>query len=215
MDTDALVETLRDAGLSPYQAEAYVTVLDLGTASATAVADASGVPAPRIYDVLASLEEAGYLETYEQETLQARAHDPAEILDDLESRADRLRTAAEAVEQRWEQPELEGATVSVVKRFRTVLDRARLFVRRADHRIQLLVTPEHFAALRPDLVDAHERGVYVRASIHTGPDEPFPDMDLVAGACREARHRTLPAPFVALVDRQRTCFTHHPDSVER
>jgi len=215
MDTDALVETLRDAGLSPYQAEAYVTVLGLGTASATAVAEESGVPAPRIYDVLADLEAAGYVETYEQDTLQVRAHEPAEMLADLQSRADRFEAAAEAVEQRWERPELDGTAVSVVKRFETVLDRARQFVGRADYRIQLSVTPEHFAALRPALVDARDRDVYVRASIHTGPDEPFPDRDLVEGACREARHRTLPAPFVALVDRQRTCFTHHPDSVEQ
>ena len=49
MDAGALRSTLEDAGLSPYQAEAYVTLLDLGAASATTVAEASGVPDPRIY----------------------------------------------------------------------------------------------------------------------------------------------------------------------
>jgi len=215
METDALRETLQEAGLSPYQAAAYVAVLELGTASATEVADHGDVPAPRIYDVLASLEQADYVETYEQESLHVRAHGPAEMLDDLRSRADRLQSAAEEVEDRWEQPELDDNAVSVVQQFQTILDRARLFVRNAEHRIQLSVTPEHFEALRPALVEADERGVHVRASVHTWPDEPAPDPGLVEDACREARYRTLPAPFVALVDRQKTCFTHHPDSFDR
>jgi len=54
MDDDELSAVLYDAGLSPYQAEAYVTLLELGTATATAVADACEVPDPRIYDCSAT-----------------------------------------------------------------------------------------------------------------------------------------------------------------
>ncbi|MFC7136897.1 TrmB family transcriptional regulator [Halobaculum litoreum] len=104
MDTESLVETLEAAGLSPYQSAAYVALLDLGTASATDVADASGVPAPRIYDVLRTLEELEYIETYEEGSLRARAHSPSIVLDDLRGRANRLEAAAEEVEDRWEQP---------------------------------------------------------------------------------------------------------------
>jgi len=46
MKDEELVEILEDAGLSPYQAEAYVTLLALGNASATDVADACDVPDP-------------------------------------------------------------------------------------------------------------------------------------------------------------------------
>ncbi|TKX51791.1 transcriptional regulator, partial [Halorubrum sp. SP3] len=52
MDTEELLETLQAADLSYYQANAYVTLLELGTASATEVAQASDVPDARIYDVL-------------------------------------------------------------------------------------------------------------------------------------------------------------------
>lgn len=44
MDTTTLAATLADAGLSPYQADAYVALLDLGSASAGQLADASDVP---------------------------------------------------------------------------------------------------------------------------------------------------------------------------
>ena len=214
MDTDELVETLETAGLSPYQAEAYVALLELGTASATEVADTSGVPKPRIYDVIDALETQGYVETYETDTLGARAHSPADVLDDLRSRASRFEAAAEEVEQRWEQPDIENAGTSVVKRFQTVLERAKAFIREAEYQIQLSVTTREFERLRPLLCDAHERGVSVRISIHTEPEEEAPSPDRFAGTCLEARHRRLPAPFVALVDREKTCFCHHPGSID-
>ena len=47
------------------------------------VAEASDVPDPRIYDVLRDLADAGYIETYEQDLLYARAVSPEEVLDDL------------------------------------------------------------------------------------------------------------------------------------
>ncbi|WP_277552967.1 TrmB family transcriptional regulator [Halobaculum limi] len=215
METESLVETLEAAGLSPYQAEAYVALLNLGTASATDVADASGVPAPRIYDVLRSLEDLDYIETYEQGSLRARAHSPSIVLDDLRRRATRLEEAAEEVEQRWEEPELEAGDASIVTRFRTVVERAESFIDEATHQILLSTTVEHLQELTPALRRATERGVSVRVSVHTEKEDLPPTRDLFEGVCLEARHRPLPAPFVALADRRRASFAHHPDSYDR
>lgn len=76
MNTDDLVAVLKQAGFSPYQADAYVTLLELGATAASELADASDVPGPRIYDVLGDLEDRGYVVTYEQDRLYARARDP-------------------------------------------------------------------------------------------------------------------------------------------
>ncbi|PSQ03849.1 TrmB family transcriptional regulator [Halobacteriales archaeon QS_6_71_20] len=215
METESLVETLEAAGLSPYQAEAYVTLLELGTASATDVAEASGVPAPRIYDVLRSLEEREYIETYEQGSLRARAHSPTTVLDDLRERADRLEQAAEEVEHRWEQPELDAGDASIVTRFRTVVERAESFIADASHQILLSTTATNLRRLAPALREASGRGVSVRVSVHTADGEAPPSPELFDGVCLEARHRPLPAPFVALADRRQASFAHHPDSYDR
>ena len=215
METESLVETLEAAGLSPYQADAYVALLELGTASATDVAEASGVPAPRIYDVLRTLEEQEYIETYEDGSLQARAHSPSVVLDDLRRRADRLEAAAEEVEQRWEQPELEAGGASIVTRFRTVIERAETFIEDANHQILLSTTAANLRRLAPALRDATDRGVSVRVSVHTDDASERPDSSLFEDICVEARHRPLPAPFVALADRRQASFAHHPDSYDR
>jgi len=187
----------------------------MGTASATEIADESGVPGPRIYDVLRSLADRGYVETYEQDTLQARAHDPNDVLTDLRERAEQFEAAAEEIETRWQQPELKHNKVSIVKRFETVLDRTRQFIEESTHQIHLSVTAADLDELKESLKSAHERGVAIHISLHALGDERPPPAETFDGIAREVRYRQLPAPFVALVDRQKTCFFHHPDAVDQ
>lgn len=215
METDDLVDVLERTGLAPYEARAYTALLDAGAAAATDVADASGVPGPRVYDVLRSLSDRGYVELFEAETLRARAHDPGEVLADLRDRADDLEAAAEEVEERWEQPELGDHGASIVTRYRTVIDRARLFVREATTQVHLSARPRDVERLREPLAAAHDRGVTVHLLVQTAVDEEPPPAGAVADVCTEARHRPLPTPFVALVDGQRACFAHHPESFDQ
>jgi sugar-specific transcriptional regulator TrmB len=211
MESEDLRDTLQAAGLSPYQSKAYVAMLELGTASARELVAESDVPDPRIYDVVRSLEDRGYVETYEQDTLRVRAHDPAEVLADLESRADRLASAAEEIEERWEQPELDAHAASIVQRFETVVDRARMFIEDAENQIQLSASPSQFEELRDALAAARERGVYVQLSLYTDvdADDVLPSRAELAATATEARHRPIPSPFMALVDRQKACFAPH------
>jgi sugar-specific transcriptional regulator TrmB len=215
MDSEELRGTLRDAGLSQYQAEAYCALLRLGSASATELADASAVPTARIYDVLRDLEDRGYIETYEQDSLRARASDPQTVLSDLRDRASRLESAAEEIQERWQAPAVERHRVSIVKRFDTVRERAATAIREADSEVQVAVSPAEFRALRDALASAHERGALVYVCLCTDPqsDEEPPTADELRGAATEVRHRTLPTPFVALIDRTHTCFAPHAGSL--
>ncbi|QUO49027.1 TrmB family transcriptional regulator [Halorubrum ruber] len=215
MDADSLTETLENAGLSPYQAAVYVALLDLRTATATEIANESDIPTPRVYDVIDALAERGYVEKYEQGTIKVRAHSPGKVLEDLENRIDQLESATAEIEDRWEQPPLEKSTASIVKQFQTVIDRARLFIEQAETRVYVSVTAEQLEMLRDPLKRAHERGVAVYILVNTESSEDRPTVDSIAGICREARYRGLPAPFVASVDRQSACFSHHPDAVNQ
>jgi len=52
---------LREMGLSEYEAGAYLALLRQGTGTAKEIANASGIPQSRIYDVLEKLEEKGFV----------------------------------------------------------------------------------------------------------------------------------------------------------
>lgn len=53
---------LKELGLCQYEANAYVCLLQRGTSTAQEVADGAGVPQPRAYDTLDSLEEKGFVD---------------------------------------------------------------------------------------------------------------------------------------------------------
>ncbi|WP_135661517.1 TrmB family transcriptional regulator [Halorhabdus rudnickae] len=217
MDETELTTVLEDAGLSPYQASAYVEVLKLGSASATTIAKESDVPDPRIYDVLRDLEEYGYVETYEQDSLRARAYSTESVLEDLRDRASNFKTAAEEIEQLWEAPTMETHTVNFVKRIDTVLDRAAAIIREATDQIQLAVNLDQYKRLRPAIKAAHDNGVHVRMGIYIDEEngEQLPDKSELKRVATEVGYRTVPMAFIALVDRTTTCFAPHELSMNR
>lgn len=213
MDTGELKAVLESAGLSQYQANAYVTLLEHGSASASDLADASGVPGPRIYDVLRDLEDEGYVVTYEQDRLYARATDPEEALSGLRAQINQYETAVDEIQHRWQEPDSNDHEITLIRRFRTVLDRARADIESAERHVQLAVAPEQFIELRPLLADAHDRGVYIQISLYVPPDEDLPfEESAFEGTCTEARRRELQNAFFLLTDRTRLCFAPHVDS---
>lgn len=204
MDTEMLRATLEDIGLTQYDADAYVTVLELGSASATEISDASDVPQARIYDVLRNLESRGYVETYEKGSLHARARDPDEVIEKLDAYADTVTQAGSELRDRWEQPTVENHQVSVIRPVSTTYDRAVEQIADAVNEIEVALTPEQFREFRENFASARDRGVVVKATL-TGVDE-LPDLDF-EGAVTEARHRHLPTPFLLLADRMSVSFT--------
>jgi sugar-specific transcriptional regulator TrmB len=215
MDTDELHSVLEDAGLSPYQADAYATLLELGSASASEIATTSGVPQPRIYDVLRGLEDDGYVTTYDRDRLYAQANDPSEALSGLRGAIERYETAIGEIESRYQASEVDEGDVSLVRRFRTVFEHAREVIETADDHIQLAATPDQFRKLHTELQAAHERGVHVQLSLHVSLGDDLPlDQSEFEGVCTEVRRRDLQGPFLLLADRQRACYATRSDLSE-
>lgn len=208
MDTETLRDTLENTGLTQYEADAYIAVLELQSGAATEVANASDVPQARIYDVLRSLESKGYIETYEQGTLHARAHHPDKVLDELEAYADTVSNAAKEIKERWTQPSVENHKVSVVKPQSSIFHRAEEAIASAEEEIEVAVTPAQFKQLRDSLAEAYQRNVVVKITLTSESEdhaEWISDLEF-DGVAAEVRHRRLPTPFLLLVDRNRVCF---------
>lgn len=213
MDDRALREALENTGLTQYQADAYLALLELGSAPAADIAETSGVPGPRIYDVLRDLEDSGHVELFKQGRLHARVHDPSSILETLEARQREFEAATESIEERWERPDIDTYAVSIVKRIDTALERAERAIARADNQVKLCVgqdAVERFVdPLEEVAADEVHLKVCLSADVRNGDTPLPPELD---GPFVEVRWRDLPAPFLAIVDRDTVCFAPHQDS---
>ncbi|WP_228546133.1 TrmB family transcriptional regulator [Halegenticoccus tardaugens] len=217
METEKLRKGLSEAGLSKYQVNAYVTILELGTTQATTVAEKADIPRSRVYDVLRDLEDEGYVETFKQDSLSVRAREPSEVFSKLRSRANLLSETAAEIQDRWEQTSVGGHRISVFKRVDTVVKRAEEAIRNATNQVQLSLTPTQFERLSPALREAYADEVFVSVSFNESPHHPeeLPPDSALADTVTEARHRNLPAPFLVLVDRDLTCYAPHERPIDQ
>ncbi len=214
MDRERLSEALEYAGLTTYQAEAYLTLLELGSAPAVEVGRNCPVPVSQIYDVLRDLEDRGYIETMEQEKLHAKPRPPETVLEELTGRGELLVDAAAEIEERYQQPNTMEARISVTKHPETVVKHATELIEDATVVVDIAATFEQLESMLPELRSAQRRGVYVRATGYP-PDEGVTVSDYaLEGAISELRICSIPGPFLVTIDRHRTCFAPNSRSDE-
>lgn len=208
MDADDLRRALENAGLTQYEAEAYLTLVEYGQLPAVDVSSKSSIPTSQVYDTLRSLEEQGFVETIEGDRLHAEPNSPDEILTELRTRGSLLTDAAAELEDRWEEPEVDEHRVGVVKRPETVFEHVRTKLQEASVTSELAMTFDQLELLLPELEDAADRGVFVRIHLYSEPDlrEKAASLGL-ANSPLNIRVGTIPGPFLAIIDRHQTYFT--------
>lgn len=77
---EGVLKALRELGLTEYEVQAYVTLINGGQMSASEVSTASGVPYSRIYDVLGRLEARGFLQTQRGRPTKYIPKAPSEVM---------------------------------------------------------------------------------------------------------------------------------------
>ncbi|MFC4986842.1 TrmB family transcriptional regulator sugar-binding domain-containing protein [Saliphagus infecundisoli] len=209
MKLDEIESVLEAYGLSPYQANAFLTVLELRDASVSEINEASNVPQPRIYDVLETLNEKGIIETYEKGSLRARITDPTTFIDSLEQLGEDLYDTADIIDDYYQKPPLEKHSFEIYDDFQQVLKHAVEDVRQSTDSINLALSASSFLQLHNPLKEAIENDIIINISIHitegskTGIDDLMP---YLRDAASEVRYRETSAPFLALVDSHRSYF---------
>lgn len=98
---NSAVENLVQLGLKEYEARIYVALVGLGEANVRRIHEVSGVPRPRVYDVLNALDEKGFIEIRQGSPLMYKAVRPDIVVSflkkDLDTAALEIVNALEAL----------------------------------------------------------------------------------------------------------------------
>ena len=81
---EAVTDRLVQLGFSTYEARTYVGLLGTGTATGYAVANATGVPQPKVYETLRRLKERGAVVQISGQPVRWSAIPPAALLEQLD-----------------------------------------------------------------------------------------------------------------------------------
>jgi len=177
--TDDADELLARLDLREYETQALRELLTLGRSTAPNLAEATGIPRARIYEVLSELADRGFIEVIPGRPKEYQAKHPGEILD----------RAVENERQDYEsfRNEIEDHRADFVETFGPIFERAsedvtptedlfhvvdvgdpsetetRQLYHEAEDEIAIMTKSfEYLDAVRPALEDALNRGVEIR-----------------------------------------------------
>jgi sugar-specific transcriptional regulator TrmB len=178
-------------GLTEYERTALVELLTLGRTTAPNLAEAAGIPKARVYGVLDSLADEGYVKVIPGRPKHYQPHDPATILDRAEeNRRQELESFVQDLDAEREsflaefQPRFEaaGEDITATEELFYVVDvgepserETRRIYHEAGDRICILSKAfEYVDTVETALADALARGVTVQV-ILLHPDMLSPD----------------------------------------
>lgn len=175
-DPSDLLETL---DLREYEMTALEHLLRIGRTTAPNLSEATGIPRARIYDILSSLSERGFVEEIPGRPKQYQPKSPSDILDraienrrqSFESyratiedrRADFLETFQPLFEQASEDTTPTEDLFHVVDVGEPSETETRLLYEAAEREIHVLTKGfEYLDSIRPAFEDAYDRGIPIR-----------------------------------------------------
>jgi sugar-specific transcriptional regulator TrmB len=206
---DDLQRTLERVGerltLGEYEIEAYLAVLEHGELTASEVAEATGVPQPRVYDTARSLADRGLVELRESRPMKIVAVDPEEAFGDVESS---LVDLVASLSARYTAPARDTEAVTLVKSRATILRHLREVIESAEYELLVALTPDLLRRFREPLAEAVDRGASVELVVAPAERAPAPEtFDYGAVSTTARARRGITTPVVAVADGTYSVYT--------
>jgi len=178
-DTETVRQLLQQYGFSAAAADAYLTVVGHGSATASTVAEEADISTSHVYDVCDELEADGFVTVRSDRTPTViRAVPPDRAFDSLRSD---LGTLQSAVTDRYQRPETDDEDITVVKSRSTIVRQLRSYIRAAESEVVIQLPVGQLPEVADALRAARDRGVLVLLSL-CGDADPAVGSAPVAGA---------------------------------
>jgi sugar-specific transcriptional regulator TrmB len=167
MNDEDAVEALDALGLSTYEAKVFIGLQKLGAGSAREVAEVTDVPRSQVYGAADALADYGLVDVHQGSPTRFRPVDieeaRAQLVDRLESTADRAFDHIQTVSGQYEASEARSESLWTVSGSDTITTRAASLVEDATDRVVYGTDePEHLQGpIAEALEDAAGRGVDV------------------------------------------------------
>ena len=170
------LEPLIELGFTNLEAMIYAYLLEHSPATGYGIAKGIGKPAANTYKAIESLHNKGGIIIDDSETRLCRAIAPDELLDSLQNRFMKLKTAAQSELGKFK-PASGDRRIYQLQTTEQVLSRYRVMIRKAKRAAIFDFFPFAIDSLKKELIDAAKRGVKI--TLKTYRQYRLPGIDLV------------------------------------
>jgi sugar-specific transcriptional regulator TrmB len=208
MSADDLRQRMEQVGdrfdFGEYEIEAYLAVLDHGELTASAIADRTTIPQPRVYDTVRKLSDRGMVELHESRPMRIVALDPDEVFPKIQSSFEKMITE---LSDRYTTPSRETEAVSLVKSRPSILRYFESVIESAEYELVLSLTPELISRFEDQLANACAAGVGVELLVTPAADAPSPEeFDYLSISTIARARRGITTPVIAVADGTRSVY---------
>lgn len=204
MTSDRLVKSLTELGFSTYEARAYVGLLKHGPGTGYALANATGIPQPKVYETLQRLTKRGAAVQVSEEPARYSALPAEKLLERLTSEfKERVSSAQAEVEGLWSggKKVVWHEPLIRIEGLDPILDESRTLITEAEERLYISGWGDQLTVLREELVEAARRDVLISVLHFGGLHFEIPFGQTVRHASTEGvlypRHRSRQLAVVA------------------
>ncbi|MGF1471664.1 MAG: TrmB family transcriptional regulator [Rubrobacteraceae bacterium] len=220
-----LLRVVQELGFTEYEAKAYLALLDQSPLSGYKVAQSSGVPRSKIYEVLGGLVRRGAVLVNHGEPVRYAPLPPKELISRRRREMEESLTTAEESLGRYAESQDSRGVIWDIKGREEILERVREVVGRAERSVLVEIWEEDAPELREPLSAAAGRGIEVGVVAYGEPDYPFARVyyhDLVDEITRglgarwivlSADMREVVTGILSLGENSRAAWTTHPGLV--
>jgi sugar-specific transcriptional regulator TrmB len=176
---DAIISDMMKLGLHLNEAKAYKALVTLGQSTAKRIADLSGVPRSKVYDVLYSLEDQGLVrKVLGSDPTEFSAYPPKEaiplLLEKIQQSGSLVQTTLENIESSRDLERREY--VYTVEGDDQIKMEMRGIINGAEKEIFIATfDPKILSAVRPALADAKKRGIDIKLVTSRAFIEDWPE----------------------------------------
>lgn len=137
-------QALKDAGLTDYEALAYLGLVFRGPTTAKALSESTGIPNTRVYDVLGELERRGWVEVDASRPMRFRAKPPPEVVGVIRAEHQQRLGRVEEVLMRdllpvYETKAAESTEIWFIRSVPGMVNRIRSLVSSAKRELRLMM----------------------------------------------------------------------------
>jgi sugar-specific transcriptional regulator TrmB len=161
--SNQLIHTLQELGLATNEAKVYITLLTIGASSATEISRSSGIPQPRIYDIMSKLEKKGFIEIIHYgKRRKYQAVNPELALNRLMENYNIARNSfLKNLKEIQTAKAIEPSVVWVINGRSNIITKIAEMINNAKYEVILALDLEYLKRLKNDIIKNAKRGLNI------------------------------------------------------
>jgi Predicted transcriptional regulators len=167
MKEQDIISTLQKLGLTYYEAKSYYTLLETGVTNPTAIAEESGVPRTKIYEVLKKLEKNKWIKIEKTRPSTVKPRYPKEVLEEhkvkFNSELDNIAKELSMIHDNMLEEDIPK--IRVIRSPEKIIQITEEVMENAKNKINVmgsLYLPNGIEIMKDQISKAKQRGVNVR-----------------------------------------------------